>query len=164
MVRSLDRWTPFVSVPRWYDAIALPCHLFSRDHDHVVATSWADHYRAPCGNRWIAPRAPTSVGWDDCCVPWGYKMGKPSCNVAIAKSRLLSSSTVSPLLLPRLVLANPLLVHLYCCFAHSPSNPVSHRRRPPPEEARRRPKEEPRLHRRPCPRSWRCLSPSAGRL
>jgi hypothetical protein len=70
--------TPFVSVPRWYDAVAWPCHLFSRDHDHVVETSRADHYRAPCGNRRIAPLVPTTVGWGDRCVPLSYKKGNPS--------------------------------------------------------------------------------------
>jgi hypothetical protein len=62
-VNSSDRWTPFVSVPRWYDVVASPCHLFPRDHDHVAETSRADHYRAPCGNRRIAPLAlPQTVG------------------------------------------------------------------------------------------------------
>jgi hypothetical protein len=77
MVRSSDRWTPFVSVPRWYDAVALPRHFFSRDHDHVVETSRADHYRAPCGNRQITLVVPTSVGWEDGCVPLSYKKGNP---------------------------------------------------------------------------------------
>jgi hypothetical protein len=131
-------------VPRWYDVVASPCDLFSCDHDHVVETSRADHYRAPYGNRWIAPRAPTSVGWDDRCVPWGYIKEKPFRSVAIAKSRLPSSSTVPPLLFFSLaILANPLLVHFCCCFAHSPSKLVSRLRQPPPEEARRRPEEEP---------------------
>jgi hypothetical protein len=50
-------------VTRWYDAVASPSHLFSRDHDHVVETSRADHYRAPCGKCRIAPLAlPQSVG------------------------------------------------------------------------------------------------------
>jgi hypothetical protein len=161
----LDYWTPFVSVPRWYDAVASPCHLFSRDHDHVIETSRADPYRAPCGNRWIAPRAPTSVGWDDRCVPLGYKKEKPFRGVAIAKSRRVRVRQCHHSYFSlRLVLANPLLVHLCCCFTHSPSKLVSRLRRPPPEEARRRPKEEPRLHRRPCPSSWRCSSPSAGCL
>jgi hypothetical protein len=65
-------------VPRWYDAVASPCHLVSRDHDHVAETSWADHYRAPCGNRRIAPLVPTSDGWDDRCAPLSYKKGNPS--------------------------------------------------------------------------------------
>jgi hypothetical protein len=69
---------PFVSVPRSYDTVASPCHLFSRDHDHIVETSRADHYRAPCGNRRIAPLVPTSVAWDDRCVPLSYKKGNPS--------------------------------------------------------------------------------------
>jgi hypothetical protein len=77
-VNSSDRWTPFFSVPRWYDAVASHCHLFSRDHDHVAKTSWADHYRAPCGNRRIAPLAPTSDGWDDRCVRLSYKNGTPA--------------------------------------------------------------------------------------
>jgi hypothetical protein len=85
-------------VPRWYDAVASPCHLFSRGHNHVAETSRADHCRAPCDHRRIAPLVPTSVGWDDRCVPLSYKKGKPFRGVAIAKSRLLSSSTVSPLL------------------------------------------------------------------
>jgi hypothetical protein len=54
-----------------------PCHLFSRGHDHVVETSRANHYRAPCGHRRIAPLVPTSVGWDDRCVPLSYKKGDP---------------------------------------------------------------------------------------
>jgi hypothetical protein len=76
-VNSSDRWTPFFSVPRWYDVVASHCHLFSRDHDHVVETSRADHYRAPCGNHRIAPLAPTPHGWDDRCVPLSYKKGNP---------------------------------------------------------------------------------------
>jgi hypothetical protein len=77
-VNSSDRWTPFFSVPRWYDAVALPCHLFSRDHDHVAETSRADHYRALCGNRRISPLVPTSDGWDDRCALLSYKKGNPS--------------------------------------------------------------------------------------
>jgi hypothetical protein len=65
-------------VPRWYDAVASPCHLFSRSHDHVVETSRADHYRALCFHCRIAPLIPTSVGWDDRCVPLSYKKGNPS--------------------------------------------------------------------------------------
>jgi hypothetical protein len=152
-------------VPRWYDVVASPCHLFSRDHDHVVETSRADRYRAPCGNSWIAPLVPTSVGWDDHCVPLGYKKEKAFRGVANAKSRLLSSSTVSPLLFfLQLVLANQLLAQLRCCSTHSLNKLVSRLRRPPLEEARRRPKEESRLHRRPCPSSSRCSSPSARRF
>jgi hypothetical protein len=97
-VNFSDHWTPFFSVPRWYDAVASPCHLFSCDHDHVVETSRADRYRAPCGNRRIAPPVPSSVGWDDRCVPLGYIKEKPSRGVAIAKSRLPSNLAVSPLL------------------------------------------------------------------
>jgi hypothetical protein len=67
-VSSSDRWTPSFSVPRWYDVVASPCHLFSRGHDHVAETSRADHYQAPCGHCRIAPLVPTSVGWDECCV------------------------------------------------------------------------------------------------
>jgi hypothetical protein len=76
-VNSSDRWTPFVSAPRWYDAVALPCHLFSRDHDHVTETSRANLYRAPCGNRRIALLAPTADSWDDHCAPLSYKKGNP---------------------------------------------------------------------------------------
>jgi hypothetical protein len=65
-------------VPRWYDAVASPCHLFSRDHDHIAETSRAGHYRAPCGNRRIAPLVPTSVGWDDRCILLSYKKGNHS--------------------------------------------------------------------------------------
>jgi hypothetical protein len=72
-VNSSNRWTPFFSVPRWYDVVASLCHLFSRSHDHVAENSRADHYRAPCGHRRIAPLVPTLVGWDDCCVPLRYK-------------------------------------------------------------------------------------------
>jgi hypothetical protein len=97
-VSSSDRWTPFFSVPQWYDAVATLCHLFSRGNNHVIETSRVDHYRAPCGHRRIAQLVPTLVGWDDHCVPLSYKKGKPFRGVAIAKSRLLSSSTVSPLL------------------------------------------------------------------
>jgi hypothetical protein len=77
-VSSSDRWAPSFSVPRWYDAIASPCHLSSRGHDHVVETSQADHYRAPCGNHRITPLVPTSVGWYDRCIPLSYKKGNPS--------------------------------------------------------------------------------------
>jgi hypothetical protein len=77
-VNSSDRWTPFFSVPRWYDAVASHCHLFSRHHDHVAETSRADHYRALCGHRQIAPLVPTSVGWDDRCIPLSYKKRNPS--------------------------------------------------------------------------------------
>jgi hypothetical protein len=77
MVRSLDRWTPLFSVPRWYDAVASPCHLFSLGHDHVAETSRVDHYRAPCGHCQIALLVPILVGWDDRCVPLRYKKGNP---------------------------------------------------------------------------------------
>jgi hypothetical protein len=131
-------------VPRWYDAVASPYHLFSRDHDHVVETSRADHYRAPCGNRWFAPRAPTSVGWDDRCVSGAIKGRNPSAvwplpSLACLRVRQCRHSYFSLWL----VLANPLLVHLCCCFTHLPSRLVSRLRQPPPEEARGRPKEEP---------------------
>jgi hypothetical protein len=107
-VNSSDRWTPFFSVPRWYDAVASHCHLFSRDHDHVAETSRADHYRAPCGNCRIAPLAPTSDGWDDRCVPLSYKKGKPLRGVAIAKSRLLSNWSYHRSCFPlRLVFGHP---------------------------------------------------------
>jgi hypothetical protein len=72
-INSSDRWTTFFSAPRWYDAAASPCHLFTRDHDHVAKTSRVDYYRAPCGNRRIAPLVPTSDGWDDRCAPLSYK-------------------------------------------------------------------------------------------
>jgi hypothetical protein len=139
MVRSSDRWIPFFSVPRWYDAVASPCHLFSRGHDHVAETSRADHYRAPCGHRRITPLVPTSVGWDDRCVSVEVYKEKPSRGVVITKSRLLSSSTVSPLLFPlRLVLANPPLAHLCHCSAHSPSKLFRRLRRQPLEEAQKK--------------------------
>jgi hypothetical protein len=122
-------------------SVALPS-LFPRPR------SRADPYRAPCGNRWIAPRAPTSVSWDDRCVPLDYKKRNPS---AVLPLPSLACSRVRPCRHPyfsfRIVWANPLLVHCCCYFAHSPSKLISRLRRPPPEEARRRPKEEPRLHR-----------------
>jgi hypothetical protein len=77
-VNSSECWTPFVSVPRWYDAVESHCHLFSHDHDHVAETSRADHYRAPCGNRRIAPLVPTPDGWHDRCASLSYKRENPS--------------------------------------------------------------------------------------
>jgi hypothetical protein len=128
--------------------VASPFHLFSRDHDHVVETSRADRYRAPCGNRRIASLVPTSVGWDDRCVPLGYIKEKPFRGVAIAKSRLLSSSTVSPLLFfPPASFCQPATSPSLLLLRPPAEQAVSRLRRPPPEEVRRRPKEEPQLHR-----------------
>jgi hypothetical protein len=99
-------------VPRWYDAVASPCHLFSRDHDHVAETSQADHYRAPCGNRRIAPLVPTSVSWDDRCIPLSYKKGNPPacCNCQ-----------VSPAFEPGIVAALVFPSASFCQPATSPS-------------------------------------------
>jgi hypothetical protein len=165
MVNSSDRWTPFVLVPWWYDIVASHCHLFSCNHDHVVKTSRADRYRAPCGNRRIAPLVPTSDGWDDCCAPLSYKKGNPTAVLLLPSLACFRIWQYRRSYFPlRLVLANPPLAHSRCCFAHSPGKLFSHLRRPPPEEVGRRPREEPRLHRRPCLSSWRCSSPSVGRL
>jgi hypothetical protein len=72
------------------------------------------------------------------CLHWSIK-GKPSRGVAIAKSRQISSSIVSPLLFSlRLVFGQPLLAHLYHCSAHSPSKLFCHLRRQPPEAARKK--------------------------
>jgi hypothetical protein len=100
----------------------LPCHLASRDHDHVTGTSRVDHYRAPCGNRQTTPLVPTLVGWDDRCVLLSYKRETlPRCHHC--QVSLFSSSTLPPLLFSSLAnfLANPPLAHLRCCFAHSSS-------------------------------------------
>jgi hypothetical protein len=99
-------------VPRWYDVVASPCHLFSRDHDHVAETSRVDHYRAPCGNRRITLLVPTSVGWDDRCVPLSYKKGNPPAvlqlpSLAYFRARQCRRSCF----LLRLVLVNPPLAH-----------------------------------------------------
>jgi hypothetical protein len=140
----LDSWTPFVSTPRWYDAIASPYHLFSCDHDHVVETSRADHYRAPCGNRQIALLVPTSVGWDDRCVPLSYKKGNPSAMLPLLSLACFRARQCRHSCFPlRLVLVNPPLAHPRCCFALSLSKLFRRLRRQPPEEARRRPREEP---------------------
>jgi hypothetical protein len=126
-------------VPRWYDAVVSPCHLFSRDHDHVAETSQADHYRAPCGNRRIAPVVPTSVGWDDCCIPLSYKKGNPSAVLPLLSLACFELDSVASLVFPiRLVLVNPPLAHLCHCSAHSPSKLFSRLCRQPPEEARKK--------------------------
>jgi hypothetical protein len=96
-VNSSDRWTPFVSVPRWYDAVASPCHLFPRPRSrHRDLTGWP--LSSPV---WQPPDRSASpylrrLGWP-LRFRWGIK-GKPSRGVAIAKSCLLSNLTVSPLL------------------------------------------------------------------
>jgi hypothetical protein len=149
-------------VPRWYDAVVSPCHLFSRGHDHVVETSRADHYRAPCGNR----RVPTSVSWDDRCVPLNYKKGNPSAvlplpSLACFRARQCRRSCFSPLRLvfgqpatsPSLTLLRPLTEQ-----AVSPSSLTTSRR------SLKKTEEEPQLQRRPWLNSWRCSSPSVGRL
>jgi hypothetical protein len=126
-------------VPRWYDAVATPCHLFSRDHDHVDETSRPDHYRAPCGNLGMAPLVPTSVGWDDRCVPLSYKKGNPSAVLPLLSLACFELDSVASLVFPlRLVLANLPLAHLCHCSAHSPSMLFSRLHRQPPEEARKK--------------------------
>jgi hypothetical protein len=126
-------------VPQWYDAVASPCHLFSRGHDHVVETSRADHYRALCGHRWIAPLVPTSVGWDDHCIPLSYKKGNPSVVLPLPSLACFRARQCRRSCFPlRLVLVNPPLAHLYCCSAHSPSKLFSRLHRQPPEEARKK--------------------------
>jgi hypothetical protein len=117
-VNSSDRWTPFFSVPRWYDVVVSPCHLVPRGHDHVAETSWADHYRAPCGNRRIAPLAPTSDGWDDRCIPLSYKTGNPPAVLPLPSLACFRIWQYHHSCFPlRLVLANPPLAHPCCCFA-----------------------------------------------
>jgi hypothetical protein len=152
-------------VPQWYDAVASPCHLFSHDHDHIVETSRSDHYRAPCGNNWTALLVPTSVGWDDRCVPLSYKRETlpRCCHCQVSPAFELDS--VAALVFPLwLVLANPPLAHLHHCFAYSPRKLFHRLCRRPPEEVRRRSKEGPQRHRRPWLNSWRCSCPSIGHL
>jgi hypothetical protein len=124
--------------------VVSPCHLFSRDHDHVVETSRADRHRAPCGNRRIALLVPTSVGWDDRCVRGAVKGRNPPAVLplpSLACSRIRQSHHPYFFLLAsfgRTTTSPPLP-----CSTHSPSKLVSRLRQPPPEEARGRPKEEP---------------------
>jgi hypothetical protein len=69
---------------------------------------------------------------------WGIK-GKPSRGVAIAKSRQISSSTVSSLLFSlRLDLSNLPLAHLCRCSAHPPIKLFRRLRQQPPEAARKK--------------------------
>jgi hypothetical protein len=161
----LDRWTPFISVPRWYDAVASPCHIFSCDHDHVVETSRADHYRAPYGNRRITPLVPTSVDWDDRCVPLSYKKGNPSAvlplpSLACFRARQCRRSYFSP----PASFGQPASSSSPLLLRPSLSKLFHRLRRPPPEESWKETERRTPAHRRPCPRSWRRLSPSVGRL
>jgi hypothetical protein len=153
-------------VSRWYDAVASPCHLFSRGHDHVAETSRADHYRALCGNRRIAPLVPTSVGWDDRCILLSYKKGNPSAVLPLPSLACFRPRQCRRSCFPlRLVFGQP---------ATSPSLPLL---RPLAEQVIStsssttcgRSSEEDRekdlsLHHRPWLSSWRCSSPSVGRL
>jgi hypothetical protein len=135
LINSSDRWTPFFSAPRWYDAIASHCHLFSRDHDHVAETSRADHYRAPCGNRRIASLVPTPVGWDNRCAPLSYKKGNPPAVFPLPSLACFRICQYRRSCFPlRLALANPPLAHLCCCSAHSPSKLCKRLRQQPPKE------------------------------
>jgi hypothetical protein len=163
--RFLDRWTPFVSVPRWYDAVALRCHLFSRVHDHIVETSRADHYRAPCSNRRIAPLVPTPVGWDDRWVPLRYKRGNPSAVLQLPslacfrarqgrRSCFPLASFGQPATSPSPLLLRPLIEQ-----AVSPSSSTTSRRSSEEDRGKNL-----GLHRRPYLNSWRRSSPSIGRL
>jgi hypothetical protein len=143
-VNSSDRWTPFFSVPRWYDAVASHCHLFSRDHDHVAETSRADHYRAPRRNCRIAPLAPTLDGWDDRCVPLSSKEGNAPAVLPLPSLACFRICQYRRSCFPlRLALANPPPAHPHCCFAHSPSKLCCHLHRRPIEEVGRRTREEP---------------------
>jgi hypothetical protein len=124
--------------------LASPCHLFSRDHDHVAETSQADHYRASCGNRRIAPLVPTSDGWDDRCVSLSYKKGNPLAVLLLPSLACFRICQYRRSCFPlRLALANPPLAHPRCCFAHSPSKLCCHLHRRPTEEVGRRPKRNP---------------------
>jgi hypothetical protein len=92
--------------------------------------------------------SPYLVGWDRSCIPLSYKKGNPPAvlpfpSLACFRARQCRHSCFSL----RLVLANPLLVHLCRCSAHSLSTLFSRLRRLPPEEVRRRPKEGHQLHR-----------------
>jgi hypothetical protein len=104
-------------VPRWYDAVASPCHLFSHDHDHVAETSRADHYRAPCGNRRIAPLAlPQSVRMT-VSFRWTIKretlsQGLPLPSLACLRARHCRRSCLSL----RLVFGQPTPSHLSLCY------------------------------------------------
>jgi hypothetical protein len=136
---SSDRWTPSFSVPRWYDAVASLCHLFSRGNDHVVETSRAHHYRAPCCHRRIAALVLTSVGWDDRCAPLRYKREAlpRCCHYQVSPAFELDSAATLCFSL-RLVFGQPPLAHLCRCSAHSLSKLSLHLRRQPPEEARKK--------------------------
>jgi hypothetical protein len=126
-------------VPRWCGTVASPYHLFSCGHDHVVETSRDDHYRAPCGHRRITPLVPTSVGWDDHCVPLSYKNGNPSVVLPLPSLACFRARQCLRSCFPlRLVLVNPPLAHLCRCSAHSLSKLFSRLRRQSPEEARKK--------------------------
>jgi hypothetical protein len=130
-----DRWTPFFSVPRWYDAVVSPCHLFSRGHDHVAETSRADHYRAPCGHHWIALLVPTSVGWDDHCILLSYKKRNPSTVLPLPSLAYLRARQCRRSFLPlRLVFGQPAISPSPLLLHHSSSKLLRRLRRQPPEE------------------------------
>jgi hypothetical protein len=163
---SLDRCTSFFSVPLRYDAVVSPCRLFSRGHDHVIETSRVDHYRTPCYHRRIVPLVPTSVGWDDRCISVEVQNRNPSavlplpsftcfwarrCRRSCFPLRLVFGQ---PATSPSLPLLRPLAEQ-----AVSPSSSTTSRWSL--EEDR---DKKPSLHRRPWLSSWRCSSPSTGRL
>jgi hypothetical protein len=113
---------------------------------------------------------------DRSASPYLSLLGRPLRSVGLYKGETLPRcvhcqvspafefDSVATLIFPLwLVLANPLLVHFCCCFAHSPSKLVS-RFRTTSRRSSKKTGGRTRLHRRPCPRSWRSLSPSAGRL
>jgi hypothetical protein len=163
---SSDRWTPSFSVPRWYDAVASLCHLFSRGNDHVVETSRAHHYRAPCCHRRIAPLVLTSVGWDDRCAPLRYKREAlpRCCHYQVSPAFELDSAATlcfslqlvfgQPPTSPSLLLLRPLTEQ-----AVPPSSSTTSR-----GSSKEDREKDPNRHCRPWLRSWRCSSPSAGRL
>jgi hypothetical protein len=145
--------------------LASPSHLFSRGHDHVAETSRADHYRAPCGHYRIAPLVPTSVGWDDCCISVEVYKGNPSTALLLPSLACFRAHQCRRSCFPlQLVLANPPLAHFCHCSAHSPSKLSAVFVDNLQKKLRRRPREEPQLSSLTWLSSWRCLSPSAGRL
>jgi hypothetical protein len=120
-VSSSDRWTPFFSVPRGYDALATLCHLLSHGHDHVAETSRADHYRACVATTGsLCYSLPQSVGMT-VAFPLRYKKGNPStvlpvANLACFRARQCRHSCFSlrlvfgqPATSPSLLLLCPLI-------------------------------------------------------
>jgi hypothetical protein len=94
---------------------------------------------SPVCHRQIAPLVPTSVGWDDCCVPLSYKKGNSPSVLSLPTLACFRAQQYRHSCLPlRLVLANPSLAHLCFCSAHSPSKLFRRYRRQPPEEARKK--------------------------